>query len=111
MGAIRCLNDAHGATFAAYHGDCVDVLRQWPPNTLDFSVYSPPFSGLYIYNDSRADMGNSTDDGEFLRHYAFSAPNSTAPCALVGSWRCIARTWFSTARSVAPPACGISPGC
>jgi hypothetical protein len=36
-----------------------------------FSVYSPPFSNLFCYSDSEADMGNSTDDGEFIRHYGF----------------------------------------
>jgi len=68
---IDCLNSAHGENWAAYHGDCVDVMRQWPSASIDFSVYSPPFSGLYIYNDSIADMGNSADDGEFIRHYGY----------------------------------------
>ena len=68
---IRCLGERHGRSFAAYHGDCVDVLRQWPDQSIDFSVYSPPFSGLYIYNDSVADLGNSHTDGEFLRHYGY----------------------------------------
>jgi hypothetical protein len=69
--AVRCLNEAHGSTFAAYHGDCVDVVRQLPDQSIGFSVYSPPFSGLYIYNDSLADMGNCADDEEFLAHYRF----------------------------------------
>lgn len=68
---IRCLNEAHGDTWAAYHGDCVDVVRQMPDASIGFSVYSPPFSGLYIYNDSVADMGNCADDDEFLTHYRF----------------------------------------
>jgi DNA modification methylase len=73
VATISCLNDAHGESWAAYHGDCCDVVSQMPGNSVDFSVYSPPFSGLYIYNDSEADMGNSADDGEFLRHYEFLA--------------------------------------
>lgn len=68
---LRCLNEKHSEAFAAYHGDCVDVVRQLPDKSIDFSVYSPPFSGLYIYNDSEADMGNSADDGEFLDHYRY----------------------------------------
>ena len=71
MAEIRCLNETHGENWAAYNGDCVDVARQMPDNSVDFSVYSPPFSGLYIYNDSAADMGNSASDDEFLDHYAF----------------------------------------
>lgn len=68
---VRCLNDAHGENWAAYHGDCVDVLRQLPSNSVGFSVFSPPFAGLYIYNDSVADMGNCADDAEFGAHYRF----------------------------------------
>jgi DNA modification methylase len=69
--AVRCLGEAHGSSFAAYHGDCVDVVRQLPDASIDFAVYSPPFSGLYIYNDSVADMGNSASDAEFFAHYKF----------------------------------------
>lgn len=73
MAQVRCLNEKHGRDFAAYHGDCVDVLRQMPSNSVGFSVYSPPFSGLYIYNDSVADMGNTSSDAEFFTQYAFLA--------------------------------------
>lgn len=68
---IRCLNEAHGERWAAYQGDCVDLVWQMPDNSIDFSVYSPPFSGLYIYNDSISDMGNSATDAEFFQHYTF----------------------------------------
>jgi hypothetical protein len=68
--AMRCLNEAHGLSFAAYHADCVDLLRQMPDACLDFSVYSPPFGSLFVYSESAADMGNSTDE-EFADHYAF----------------------------------------
>jgi len=70
MAAIRCLNEFHGKTFSAYHGDCVDVLRQMPDETIDFSVYSPPFGSLFVYSESAADMGNSTDE-EFAEHYSY----------------------------------------
>lgn len=73
MATIRCLNESHGDRFAAYHGDCVDVVSQMPSNSVGFSVYSPPFSGLYIYNDSVADMGNTADDAEFFRQYSYFA--------------------------------------
>ena len=69
--AVRCLDDAHGDAWAAYNGDCVDVLRQFPDDSVGFSVYSPPFGSLFTYSDSEADMGNCGSDGEFARHYAF----------------------------------------
>lgn len=71
MATVRCLNQKIGSNFTAYHGDCADVVRQLPDNSVGLSVFSPPFSGLYIYNDSAADMGNSANDAEFLQHYEY----------------------------------------
>lgn len=71
MAELKCMGEAHGDNWSAYHGDCVDVLRQFPSNSFGFSVYSPPFSGLYIYNDSLHDMGNAATDDEFLAHYGY----------------------------------------
>jgi DNA modification methylase len=68
---LRCLNSQSGNAFIAVNGDCVDAVAQLPDDSVGFSVYSPPFSGLYIYNDSVADMGNSANDAEFFEQYAF----------------------------------------
>lgn len=67
---IRCLNAQEGDRFQLFHGDCVDVLSQFPNESISFSVYSPPFGSLFVYSESAADMGNSTDD-EFAEHYGF----------------------------------------
>lgn len=69
--AVKCLNEAHGDGYVAYQGDCVDVLSQMPSESIDFSIYSPPFGNLFIYSSSAADMGNSATDGEFEKHYAY----------------------------------------
>lgn len=71
MASIRCLGDAHGEKWAAYHGDCVDVVAQLPDNSVGFSVYSPPFSNLFVYSDSLADMGNNASDGDFFQQYQY----------------------------------------
>jgi DNA modification methylase len=68
---ILCLDEAHGEDWAMYLGDCVDIVRQFPDDSVDFSVYSPPFSNLYCYSDSARDMGNTFNDAEFLEHYRF----------------------------------------
>ena len=57
--------------FSIYRGDCVDVIQQIPDNSVDFTIYSPPFANLYIYSDDIADMGNCADDNEFLEQYKF----------------------------------------
>lgn len=69
---VLCLDERHGDNYACYHGDCVPILGDMPDNSLDLSVYSPPFSNLFVYSDSEADMGNSADDEEFFKHYAFA---------------------------------------
>lgn len=52
-------------------GDCVTTAQDIPDNSIHLSVYSPPFSNLYIYSDSQADMGNSRDTAEFMAHYRY----------------------------------------
>lgn len=54
-----------------YHGDCVEVLRGLPADSVDYSIFSPPFSSLYTYSNSPYDMGNVRDDGEFFAHFAY----------------------------------------
>jgi DNA modification methylase len=60
-----------GDGWTLYHGDCVDVTKSLATGSIGLSVYSPPFSNLYTYSDSMADMGNSADDAEFIEHYKF----------------------------------------
>lgn len=71
MREMRCLNEAHGERWALYHADCCDLVPQLPADSIDFSVYSPPFVGLFVYSDSIADMGNCESDEEFFEHYSF----------------------------------------
>jgi hypothetical protein len=69
--AVDCLGQDQGTAWAAYWGDCCDVVPQLPDQSVGFSVYSPPFGDLFVYSDSAADMGNSGDDDEFFQHYGF----------------------------------------
>jgi DNA modification methylase len=57
--------------YALYEGDCVQVMRTLPKDSIDFSVYSPPFSGLYNYSSADEDMSNCKSDEEFLEHYGY----------------------------------------
>jgi DNA modification methylase len=54
-------------------GDCVEELGKLEPNSIDYSVFSPPFASLYTYSDDFRDMGNCTGTAEFLEHFAFLA--------------------------------------
>lgn len=62
-----------GDGWELHHADCVHAAKMMGEGSIDFSIYSPPFSNLYIYSDSEFDMGNSTDDGEFFMHYSYLA--------------------------------------
>lgn len=68
---IKAIDEAHGDDWQLWRGDCVEVMRQLPPSSVDFAVYSPPFSNLYCHGPSDRDMGNSVDDAQFLAHYRF----------------------------------------
>lgn len=62
---------ATGDGWTAHLGDCVDVVGAMPNNSIHYTIYSPPFASLYTYTNSARDMGNVTDDDEFMKHYAF----------------------------------------
>lgn len=57
--------------FTAYLGDCVDVARDLKDESVDFSVFSPPFASLYTYSNSDRDMGNSSDYETFWEHFKY----------------------------------------
>jgi DNA modification methylase len=57
--------------FALYHGDCVDVLKELPADSIGYSIFSPPFASLYTYSPSDRDMGNCSGSPEFFEHFAF----------------------------------------
>jgi len=65
--------DYEGSNWAIYNADCVEMLLGMPSDSVDCSVFSSPFSSLYIYSDSERDMGNSASHDEFLAHHAFMA--------------------------------------
>lgn len=65
------IDQAHGDGFAFYNAECVDFASGLPDNSVDFTVYSPPFSSLYIYSESAFDMGNVANDAEFMERYRF----------------------------------------
>ncbi len=57
-----------------YNGDCVQLIKQIPDNTVHFPIFSPPFANLYIYSDDLADMGNCKDSEEFFQQFDYLIP-------------------------------------
>lgn len=69
--AVDVLAQEFGAGWAMYQGDCCKVIQGIPDDSVGISVFSPPFSQLYIYSDSVADMGNCANDDEFFAHFSY----------------------------------------
>lgn len=57
--------------YAIYNGDCVEGIAKLPDQSVHFSVYSPPFCGLYNYSSDDRDMSNCKSYEEFFAHYEF----------------------------------------
>lgn len=62
---------ATGKDWTLHLGDCVEVAREMPDNSIDYSVFSPPFASLYTYSNSDRDMGNCKTTSEFYEHFRF----------------------------------------
>jgi DNA modification methylase len=52
-------------------GDSCQRLKEVAENSIDLSVYSPPFADLFTYTASDRDLGNSANWAEFFSHYKF----------------------------------------
>jgi len=57
--------------YAIYNSDCMEVLPTIPSNSIDLSIYSPPFAGLYNYSSSERDFSNCENKEQFLEQYDF----------------------------------------
>lgn len=55
-------------------GDSIEVLEDREKDTVDYSVFSPPFASLYTYSDDERDMGNCLTIEEFFDHFDFLIP-------------------------------------
>ena len=66
--------------YALYNGDCCEVIKTIPSESIHMSIYSPPFAidsatggggALYNYSSSDRDFSNSRTYREFFEHYEF----------------------------------------
>ena len=60
-----------GDGWTAMLGDSCERLKEIADESIDMSVYSPPFADLFTYSASERDLGNSRNWGEFFQHYAY----------------------------------------
>mgnify|MGYP001613266804 FL=1 len=57
--------------FTAMLGDSAERLSGIETESVDLSVFSPPFISLYTYSPTERDIGNSRTEDEFFSHFQF----------------------------------------
>ena len=57
--------------YAIYNSDCMLVLPTLQDESIDLSIYSPPFAGLYNYSSSENDFSNCENKEQFLEQYEY----------------------------------------
>lgn len=61
----------HEETHSIFNGDCMHVIPTLDDESIDLSVYSPPFANLYTYSSSENDMSNVANNQQFLDQYEY----------------------------------------
>lgn len=61
----------NGDGFTVHLSDCVKLASKMEPDSVDYSVFSPPFADLFVYSNMDHDMGNCKDDAEFVAQLRF----------------------------------------
>ncbi|MCF8009272.1 MAG: DEAD/DEAH box helicase [Halanaerobiales bacterium] len=54
-----------------YLGDSVEIIKDFEDESIDYTIFSPPFENLYTYTNSERDMGNCKDGEKFRQHFKF----------------------------------------
>lgn len=61
----------HTDNYSIYNSDCMYVLPTLNSESIDLSIYSPPFAGLYNYSSSPNDFSNCESKEQFLGQYDY----------------------------------------
>jgi len=64
-------NKVETKNYTAILGDSIEKIKELKDNSIDYQIFSPPFSSLYTYSNSERDMGNCKNDDEFYKHYEY----------------------------------------
>lgn len=68
---MKVINQVIKDQYALYNCDCVDLAKSIPDNSIDYTIYSPPFVSMYVFSNSERDMGNNADHATFWEHYKY----------------------------------------
>lgn len=62
-----------GNGWVLHNSDCIEGMHAMPENSVDLTIFSPPFGDLFIYSDSERDLGNAGTGDAFINQYKFFA--------------------------------------
>jgi hypothetical protein len=62
-------DEASGQSWRLLLGDSCERIAEISDNSVDLSVFSPPFISLYTYTPTERDMGNSRNEAEFFTQF------------------------------------------
>lgn len=63
--------DISGKSWRLLLGDSAERMAELASESVDLSVFSPPFASLFTYSPTERDLGNSRDEQQFFAHFAF----------------------------------------
>lgn len=64
-------DEAEGQQWKLFLGDSTERINEIADESVDLSVFSPPFVSLYTYTPTERDMGNSRSEDQFFEHFAY----------------------------------------
>lgn len=64
----------NGEGWSMVNGDCVKVLSRRDADSVDYTIFSPPFASLYTYSNSEYDMGNVKTRESFWDQFEYLVP-------------------------------------
>ena len=62
---------AEGDAWKLMMGDSVERLAEIRDESVDLSVFSPPFMSLFTYSPTARDLGNTRGEAQFFQHFRF----------------------------------------
>lgn len=68
---MKVKDQLHTDNYSIYNADCMDVVSNLEDESIDLSVYSPPFAGLYNYSSSERDFSNCESKEQFIDQYDY----------------------------------------
>ena len=68
---MKIKNQIDNENYTIFNADCMEVMPEIPNNSVDLSIYSPPFAELYQYSSDARDFSNCESKEQFLGQYEF----------------------------------------